>query len=196
MQHYKENIDLPDLPEDLLIPISEIQKLECETPDIADVFGVYVPNPEQLKIFNRYAENNDLKKIFGGIPNLRYQVVSADLPIHTDRCDEKWKYLYLYEVGGDQVITEWFDDDQVVESVNLQPLTWSKIDVQTPHRVRGIEHPRCFFVIRSLIPLDRAPTLYERFIFYSKIKARTLKYYIIYYKVRIKMFWKSVTYRR
>ena len=137
-----------------------------------------------------------MKKIVRDIPNLRYQVVSADLPIHTDRCDEKWKYLYLYEVGGDQVITEWFDDDQVVESVNLQPLTWSKIDVQTPHSVRGIEHPRCFFVIRSMNPLDRPLRVWEKIIFYSKFMARTLIHYIKYYKLRIKMLWKSVTYRR
>lgn len=79
-----------------------------------------------------------------------FQFIKGDLGIHQDVVT-KYKFVYLLDTGGDDVITEWFNDDktEVVDSVVLEPLRWHILKVDTWHSVRGVKEGSTRYSVTS-----------------------------------------------
>lgn len=69
-----------------------------------------------------------------------FQFIKGDLKKHID-VGTKYKFVYLIDTGGSDVITEWYNEFQteVVDSVVLEPHKWHILKVDTWHSVRGID---------------------------------------------------------
>lgn len=87
---------------------------------------------------NAWCQSNICDEMWWG-----FQIIKGDLGVHIDHVT-KYKFVYLIDTGGDQVITEWFDEDQktLVDSVILEPQRWHILKVDTYHSVRGIDPNR------------------------------------------------------
>lgn len=50
-----------------------------------------------------------------------------------------WALNYYFSLGGDSVITKWYDDDKnMLESVYIEPFRWCLLRVDRLHSVQGI----------------------------------------------------------
>ena len=66
------------------------------------------------------------------------QVIIGDLPVHVDN-PTTVKICYLFDCGGDNVITEFHRDNQVIDSINIDQDRWHILNVMVEHSVRGVE---------------------------------------------------------
>jgi hypothetical protein len=69
-----------------------------------------------------------------------FQFIKGGLMPHIDIAT-KYKFVYLLDTGGSNVITEWYNEDrsEVVDSVVLEPFRWHMLKVDTWHSVRGVQ---------------------------------------------------------
>ena len=72
--------------------------------------------------------------------------------VHMDK-GTKTKFIYLLETGGDNVVTNFYDDDQktIVDSVVLEPHRWCILKVDAYHSVAGVENGKTRFAITGKI---------------------------------------------
>ena len=127
-------------------------------------------DPEKESIFAVYDVSDELleqyQSHFPYKVAVRWQIVTADLPIHYDWGTSSDKYLYLTDTGGDDVKTEFYselDDDPIeggsldiegrtlIKTIQEVPNSWFRINVKTPHRVVGITRPRIALIIRPSV---------------------------------------------
>ncbi|MDB4443337.1 hypothetical protein N9157_02385 [Saprospiraceae bacterium] len=127
-------------------------------------------DPEKESIFAVYDVSDELleqyQSHFPYKVAVRWQIVTADLPIHYDWGTSSDKYLYLTDTGGDDVKTEFYselDDDPIeggsldiegrtlIKTIQEVPNSWFRINVKTPHRVVGITRPRIALIIRPTV---------------------------------------------
>lgn len=67
-------------------------------------------------------------------------VITKELVIHKDYNSKKYKLNYIFDTGGDQVITSFYDDDRrLVESHNFEQKKWHHFNGQYFHGVTGID---------------------------------------------------------
>ena len=81
-----------------------------------------------------------------------FQIIRGDLPLHRDK-GTKTKLIYLLQNGGDQVRTEFLDDDEstVLQSEIVPTHRWHVMKVDTLHRVIGVDPKKIRFSIVSRI---------------------------------------------
>lgn len=72
-----------------------------------------------------------------------YQIIKKGISTHKD-VGRKLIYNYILDQGGDNVQTNFYEEDKTTESFSIKiPLhTWHKMDVSFYHNVVGIENPR------------------------------------------------------
>jgi len=81
---------------------------------------------------------NFLDNIFPFEVGTNYQIVYNGLTIHKDT-HRIYTYLYLIELGGDEVYTNFYNDQKIlIESIKFPLKQWIKLDAQTFHNVTGI----------------------------------------------------------
>ena len=80
-----------------------------------------------------------------------FQFIDGDLAPHTDLT--LVKISYIFETGGDNVLTEFYDGKthEKVQSMNIEPHRWHILQVSEPHAVRGIEPGKIRFSISGRI---------------------------------------------
>lgn len=80
-----------------------------------------------------------------------FQFIDGDLSPHTDLT--LVKISYLFDTGGDNVLTEFYDSKthEKVQSINIEPHRWHILQVSEPHAVRGIEPGKIRFSITGRI---------------------------------------------
>lgn len=67
-----------------------------------------------------------------------FQIIRQNVDIHRDRGTEI-KMSYLLDCGGDNVATEFLDDDlNVTHSYVIEPYRWHVLDVKHLHRVVNV----------------------------------------------------------
>jgi hypothetical protein len=152
---------LPTIPDEFIPDIADIIRQEnvCPTGNI---------KIDSDSIFKVFAAHTDLHTLLCSyfphtVINVRWQLVTADLPIHYDWGTSVYKYIYLISKGGSGVKTQFWDakendpinggsiacdDRSLILEVSEQERSWFKINVKSPHRVVGIEHPRLALIIR------------------------------------------------
>ena len=162
--HYHSDIKFlpPPNPNDIVaLDAIRAQGNICPTanidPEKESIFAVYDVSDELLEEYQSH---------FPYKVAVRWQVVTADLPIHYDWGTSSDKYLYLTDTGGDDVKTEFYselDDDPIeggsldiegrtlIKTIQEVPNSWFRINVKTPHRVVGITRPRIALIIRPSV---------------------------------------------
>lgn len=67
-------------------------------------------------------------------------VITKELLIHKDYNSVKYKLNYIFETGGNDVRTGFYDDNKnLLESVNFDPHKWHHFNGQIFHGVTGID---------------------------------------------------------
>ena len=88
-----------------------------------------------------------------------FQIITGDLGIHCDSRPYGYsmtefgfpvvKFVYLLATGGDNVITEIYDESQtkLIESYKFELHKWYLFNVQQPHRVIGMQQGKTRFAV-------------------------------------------------
>lgn len=144
--------DIPRVPDNLLLKrIEDIVKLPTPYSDEmvklhGDVYMAWYYNSPELKQFLQPYFDFELQ------PTFIYHRVGKDIPIHIDNY-RKECYNYIIDCGGDDVYTNFYDDDKnLVYSEKLPSFTWHKLNVSANHNVTGIEDGRTRFAITIEVP--------------------------------------------
>jgi hypothetical protein len=135
-----------DIPEEFLIrDVSIIESFQNVFPDKrgAHIYGSYVA-PDKLQ--------NYIQSFFDVPVLVRYQVIHSQLPIHIDVGIDKEKYNYIYELGGDNVETRWWknnDGKELLHNIIVEPNRWVKLRVDIPHDISPVTSPRLSITVRE-----------------------------------------------
>ena len=137
------NPDLPKIPESLIDPLDKIELMENAFPDkeYAHIYASYVV-PTKLVEY--------LQPHFSYPIMVRYQVIKRDLEVHIDIGPDDYKLNYLLDMGGNNVITKWWDSDEVIHQQCLETATWHSLNVKVPHSVENLTSTRVSIVVRRL----------------------------------------------
>ena len=123
-------LDLPKIPKDLILSLEEVLKLE-------NIFGGksknYTIHECQLEL------KEYLQDLFPDCTKFRYQTLTQDIPIHTDRGRE-FAINYIIQTGGDTAETCWYEEfvQEPIDSIILPKEEWYKLAVNVHHTVRNI----------------------------------------------------------
>ena len=128
---YIENINLPNIPDDLLESVEDIlNKPSYESIVTQDYFQTRLVN----KNLEDWLEKNLLFKF-----SVRYQIIYPGVPIHKDMGNRKLAYNYLLSLGGDNVKTMIFNESKKILQSEILPLkTWHSIKTDMFHGVFGL----------------------------------------------------------
>lgn len=154
-------IDLPQLPDHLIPKLEEI----CSLNNICPTHGIV---PDGKSIFSVYDVSTEIKNFYFDhieFPhNIRWQIITADLPLHYDWGESMRKYLYLIDQGGNNVKTQFYtekkndpinggtvkiDDRELLLEISENVKSWHMLNVKKPHRVINILRPRIALIIRE-----------------------------------------------
>jgi hypothetical protein len=138
MEYYKETKFLPQIPNYLIDDIDTIKSR-------GNVF-----DSKYAHFYSSYLVSSDLKLLladyFDKPINVRYQLISAQLPVHIDAGGISNKYNYLLTTGGDCVTTRWWDSLENPTNMlyeNCAALhVWHELNVSVPHDISPIESYR------------------------------------------------------
>lgn len=123
-------LDLPKIPKELILPIKEVLQLENIFGGRSKNYTIHECQPELSKY---------LKELFPECTKFRYQTLTKDVPIHTDR-GRDFAINYIIETGGPDAETCWYEDymQQPIDTVVLPKEEWYKLTVDIHHTVRNI----------------------------------------------------------
>ena len=127
-------LDLPEVPEDLILPVEEVLQLE-------NIFGGETKNYTIHECQDELREY--LKELFPECEKFRYQTLIKGVPVHKDR-GRTTAINYIIETGGDNVQTIWYEEDYTTPThhVVLPKKKWHELQVDLYHTVENIEERR------------------------------------------------------
>lgn len=81
-----------------------------------------------------------------------FQIIRGDLFLHKD-VGTRTKFIYLFDTGGDNVVTEFYDDDQttLLDSIVIEPLRWHILKADTYHCVKNVKPDKIRFSLTGKI---------------------------------------------
>ena len=134
-----EYLDLPTIPDEWLPSLEEIKQLPSYSPPALEELNLYylrqLTDERIIKLLQPHFDFNITGHIF-------YQYIGKDLGIHTD-FGRKTAHNYIIELGGDNVITKWYDEnDQVIEQHIIEKKRWHKLIVDVKHNAENITSDR------------------------------------------------------
>lgn len=129
---------LPRLPDEFLLSGEHIRSLKCLSPQKAFEAGYASYLPDNETELTEY-----LSEYFNSDIEVRYQLIFNDLPMHQDICEQDYKYNYVYQTGGDNVLTEW-----VGEQAICRPHIWYKLNVRNSHAVSNVVSDRLSVTVK------------------------------------------------
>ena len=123
-------LDLPKIPKDLILPLEEVLKLENIFGGKSKNYTIHECQPE-LKEY--------LQELLPDCTKFRYQTLTKDIPIHTDRGRE-FAINYIIQTGGQNAETCWYEEfvQEPIDSVIIPKEEWHKLAVNVHHTVRNI----------------------------------------------------------
>lgn len=124
---------LPIVPEEIITEII----LSTKKPNLwgghrADVYQLFECTRKIYDFIHTHLDNNYRANI---------QVIKNTLPIHVD-IGRSSVFNYIIDTGGEDIYTIFYRKDNenytVIESHNIEPFKWHKLNVTTPHSVSTI----------------------------------------------------------
>lgn len=129
--------DWPKVPDHLL---DDVQRIIEKNPDELDRFVGHAYSPYTLHaIDGALAEwlRANVPLEFGSCFHIH--VIRNDLVIHQDFMDEQYKVNYIFQLGGPEVKTNFYDKDhRLLESHCVQTHTWHWFDGTVPHNASNL----------------------------------------------------------
>jgi len=140
-------LDLPKVPDSIIKQLNyNYDEYEINDPNI------YPPQTNTwTKTFNseinQWCQQHISPTLYWG-----FMIMHSDLRPHTDVKTEL-KLTYLIRTGGDNVKTEFYEDDKVtlIESVIIEPFRWHLFRSDIVHAVKGIEPDHTRFSVSASI---------------------------------------------
>ena len=127
-------LNWPKLPDELVeLILSDISK--NKNMSLGDLENYKWTTAYKTKV-KAWCDANIASNLIWGV-----QVITGDLAIHYDY-PTKVKISYIIETGGDNVLTEFYEDiekTKPLHSLNIEPFRWHILHVCVPHQVRGVE---------------------------------------------------------
>lgn len=110
-------------------------------------FDTYMWTDSFNEQINQWCQSNICSNMY-----FAFQIITGDLAMHKDR-GTKIKMNYLIQTGGDDVLTEFFDDDQQTKlaSYNIVADRWHIFKADTYHSVTNIAPGQVRFSITGRI---------------------------------------------
>jgi hypothetical protein len=140
--HFIRSLKLPSLPHDIQ------EKINWNFLEYRRKGPVYNnPNYIWSDDFNKEVNEWCQKNVAGGV-YYAFQLATKDMPTHKDK-GSTTKLLYLLDTGGDNVYTEFYEEDglTLIHDIVLVTHQWYLIKTDVNHAVKGITTPRVRFSI-------------------------------------------------
>jgi hypothetical protein len=131
MNTFFKYLDLPKIPEYLLVDIASIEQQK-------NIYGIELPFYKQFEVSNELY--TFLKSIFDFEFSAQYQIIRKELPIHKDRSRTEC-INYLIDNGGANSSLMIYNEDKttVVHREQIENFKWHWIDVSKFHGVSGLQ---------------------------------------------------------
>lgn len=142
---YFRYVNLPKIPNEILNQINfDFSSYDAK---FIGSNGNYQWSDSHNKIINDWCQQNICSEMYWA-----FQIISGDMPIHKDN-GTKTKFVYLLQTGGDNVVTEFYDEDKtnVLQSVIIEPHRWHILKVDNFHGVRNVDSGKIRFSITGRI---------------------------------------------
>jgi hypothetical protein len=140
---YYRYVNLPQIPQSVIDQVNFNFDEYGEEKDK----GIYTWSDSFNASVNEWCQKNICAEMYWG-----FQIIRGDLGLHKDNVTLT-KFCYLLDTGGNNVVTEFFEDDRttLVDSVVLKPHQWHILKVDSFHSVRGVDPGRTRFSITGRI---------------------------------------------
>lgn len=145
MTPYIRYINLPPLPVDLVADIPRDFSLYQRKAN--SIFDTYMWTDSHNERLNAWCQQNICSDMY-----FAFQVITGDMAAHKDK-ETKIKINYLLQTGGDQVHTEFFDEDRVTKlaSYVIPAHKWHILKADSYHSVSNIDPGQVRFSITGRI---------------------------------------------
>ena len=154
-------LDLPKVPEHLILPVNEVLKLENVFYGMSSNYSTH-PVQDELKEY--------LLQFFPEYEFFRYQLLKGEIPIHIDSSRDI-AINYIIDTGGSNVSTIWYDESHAtaIESIEFQPNIWHSIRTDIPHNVNNITGQRFAITVTKCSDVDKWEDFITRQVEYNKL---------------------------
>jgi hypothetical protein len=144
---YYRYVNLPRLPDNILEHINfNFDQYSTGKASVNARTDKYSWTDSFNKEINEWCQKNICDEIY-----FAFQIIRGDLPAHKD-LGTKTKFCYLLSLGGDNVITSFYDDQKnILESVKFELHRWHILKVDSYHGVQGMEPGKTRFSITGQI---------------------------------------------
>lgn len=137
-------LNLPQIPEDIIKNLNyNFEEYDQRTRQL----DTYLWSDSFSDELNIWCKKNICEDMYWG-----FQIISGNLPIHKDVGTEI-KLIYLLQLGGDNVLTNFYEDDKITisDSYNIQANRWHILQANRYHSVENVESVR-FSVTGRVFP--------------------------------------------
>ena len=144
---YIQYLSLPPLPPELTASISlNPQDYSCKAIGPGNL-DTYIWTNDHNQELDAWCKQNICPDMY-----FAFQILHTSNNIHKDN-GTKTKLNYVLSTGGDNVITEFYDDDKttLLDSYHIEPHRWHILKVDTYHRVINLEPNQYRFAVTSRI---------------------------------------------
>ena len=134
-------INLPVVPTELLHTVSSI--ITNSQDELPKFTGFDYPPLKLYPITDSLLEwiKYNIPITFGKCTHMH--AITDELIIHKDFQTDTFKLNYIFDTGGENVLTHFYDDDYVLlESHKVEPYRWHQFNGQINHNVTGVIRPR------------------------------------------------------
>lgn len=141
LEKFYRKLDLPEIPHGILPSFEEFMTLDGLFITPTKKFRC-APAPKMI--------HNYVSSFFDYEVEIGVQALVESLEKHSDYGLRGTKIIYNYELGGENVTTQWYDkNNNIIEQVVFKPFTWYELDIDTPHSVSGIVNPRMALQVKG-----------------------------------------------
>lgn len=138
-------LNFPKIPDEILAKVNRNlndYQYKAESPD-----GIWKWTDDQNKEINEWCQANICSTCY-----YAFLMIFDDLPMHKDP-ETEIKFNYLIDTGGDDVYTEFFDEDQkeLLQSEKIPANSWYLIKANKWHHVVGVQPGRPRFLITARV---------------------------------------------
>jgi len=143
---YVQYLNLPLIPQYLIAHIDRTPEIHKQAPS-SQVHGPYIWSSHGTDAINQWCQKNICADMY-----FACQIMTNDLVTHKD-IGTKIKLTYLVDSGGDNVSTNFYDDDQTTQlaSYVIAPNQWHILKADTYHQVSNIQPGQVRFSITGRI---------------------------------------------
>lgn len=134
-------LDLPRVPSELLSTVNTV--ITNSQDELHKFTGFDYPPLKLYPITDPLLGwiKNNIPVMFGKCMHIH--VITDTLLIHKDFQEDRFKLNYIFDTGGENVLTHFYDDEHnLLESHKIKPCRWHQFDGQVYHNVTGTTSAR------------------------------------------------------